>query len=115
LSLAYHDLLLAIDFSGPVNCPDVPGILKELLLLLQLQDMSEEERSAILHDSLNRHYRDLLDQPIPILGNKSPKTLENHAAKSAGRNGEIANYSFNWIWTKLGVAELKRDENSRRS
>jgi len=88
-------------------------------------DMSEEERSAILHDSLDRHYRDLLDQPILVLGNKSPrtavrtakgrikvvdwlKTLENHAAKSAGRNGEIANYSFNWIWTELGVAELKR-------
>jgi hypothetical protein len=88
-------------------------------------DMSEEERSAIIHDSLDRHYRDLLDQPIPMLGNKSPraavrtakgrvkvvdwlKTLENHAAKSAGRNGEIANYSFNWIWTELGVAELKR-------
>jgi hypothetical protein len=88
-------------------------------------DMSEEERSAIIHDSLDRHYRDLLDQPMPMLGNKSPraavrtakgrgkvvdwlKTLENHAAKFAGRNGEIANYSFNWIWTELGVAELKR-------
>ena len=88
-------------------------------------DMSEEERSAIIHDVLDRHYRDLLDQPMPMLGNKSPraavrtakgrvkvvdwlKTLENHAAKSAGRNGEIANYSFNWIWTELGVAELKR-------
>jgi hypothetical protein len=88
-------------------------------------DMSEEERSTIIHDSLDRHYRDLLDQPIPMLGNRSPraavrtakgrvkvvdwlKTLENHAAKSADRNGEIANYSFNWIWTELGVAELKR-------
>jgi hypothetical protein len=88
-------------------------------------DMSEEERSTIIHDSLDRHYRDLLDQPMPMLGNKSPraavrtakgrlkvvdwlKTLENHAARSAGRNGEIANYSFDWIWTELGVAELKR-------
>jgi hypothetical protein len=88
-------------------------------------DMSEEERSAIIHDSVDRHYRDLLDQPISMLGNKSPraavrtakgrvkvvdwlKTLENHAAKSAGRNGEIANYSFNWIWTELGVAEFRQ-------
>jgi hypothetical protein len=88
-------------------------------------NMSEEERSAIIHDSLDRHYRDLLDQPMPMLGNKSPraavrtakgrgkvadwlKTLENHTAKLADRNGEIANYSFNWIWTELGVAELKR-------
>jgi hypothetical protein len=88
-------------------------------------DMSEEERSAIIHDSLDRHYRHLLDQPIPMLGNKSPraavrtakgrikvvdwlKTLENHAAKSPGRSAEIANYSFSWLWAELGVAELKR-------
>jgi hypothetical protein len=88
-------------------------------------DMSEGERSAIIHDSLDRHYRNLLDQPIPVLGNKSPraavktakgrikvvdwlKTLENHAAKSPGRSAEIANYSFSWLWTELGVAELRR-------
>ena len=88
-------------------------------------DMSEEERSAIIHDGLDRHYRNLLDQPIPVLGNKSPraavrtakgrikvvdwlKTLENHAAKSPGRSAEIANYSFSWLWTELGVAELRR-------
>ena len=88
-------------------------------------DMSEMEGSAIIHDSLDWHYRDLLDQPIPMLGNKSPrapvrtakgrikvvdwlKTLENHAAKSAGRSAEIANYSFSWLWTELGVAEPRR-------
>lgn len=90
-----------------------------------MPNMSEEERRAIIHASLDRHYRNLLDQPIPVLGNKSPraaartakgrvkvvdwlKTLENRAAESAGRNGEIANYSFNWLWTELGVAELRR-------
>jgi hypothetical protein len=90
-----------------------------------MPDMPEEERRAIIHDSLDRHYRNLLDQPIPMLGNKSPraavrtakgrvkvvgwlKTLENRAAESGGRNGEIANYSFSWLWTELGVAELRR-------
>ena len=90
-----------------------------------MPNMSVEERRAIIHDSLDRHYRNMLDQPIPMLGNKSPraavrtakgrvkvvdwlKTLENHAADSDGRNGEIANYSFNWIWMELGVAELRR-------
>lgn len=90
-----------------------------------MPNMSEEERRAIIHDSLDRHYRNMLDQPIPMLGNKSPraavrtakgrvkvvdwlKTLENHAADSEGRNYEIANYSFNWIWTELGVADLRR-------
>src|SRR6201982_811266 len=88
-------------------------------------NLSVEERRTIIHDGLDRHYRDLLDQPIPVLGNKSPraavktpkgrakvvdwlKTLENHAAKSSGRSAEIANYSFRWLWTELGVAELRR-------
>jgi hypothetical protein len=90
-----------------------------------MPNISEEERRVIIHDTLDRHYRNLLDQPIPMLGNKSPraavrtakgrvkvverlKGLENHAADSDGRNGEIANYSFNWIWTELGVADLRR-------
>jgi len=87
--------------------------------------LSEEERRSIIHDGLDRHYRDLLDQPIPVLGNKSPraavktakgrakvvdwlKTLENHTAKFAGSNDEMATYNFSWLWTELGVNELRR-------
>jgi hypothetical protein len=88
-------------------------------------NLSEEERRTIIHDGLDRHYRDLLDQPIPVLGNKSPraavktakgrgkvvdwlKTLENHTAKFAGNNDEMATYNFSWLWTELGVNELRR-------
>ncbi len=88
-------------------------------------DLSEEERRTIIHDSLDRHYRDLLDQPIPMLGNKSPrvaastakgrikvvdwlKTLENHTAKFAGRNNDMATYDFGWLWTELDLNELRR-------
>ena len=88
-------------------------------------NLSEEERRTIIHDGLDRHYRDLLDQPIPALGNKSPraavktakgrakvvdwlKTLENHTAKFAGSNDEMATYNFRWLWTELGVNELRR-------
>ena len=87
--------------------------------------LSVEERRTIIHDGLDRHYRDLLDQPIPALGNKSPraavktpkgrakvvdwlKTLENHTAKFAGSNDEMASYNFNWLWMELGVNELRR-------
>jgi hypothetical protein len=79
-------------------------------------NLSVEERRTIIHDGLDRHYRDLLDQPIPVLGNKSPraavktakgrarvvdwlKTLENHTVKFAGSNDEGATYNFNWLWT----------------
>jgi hypothetical protein len=86
-------------------------------------NLSEDERRAIVHDSLNRHYRDLLDQPIPALGNRSPraavktatgrtkvvdwlKALENQTAN--GRNNEMATYDTSWLWMELGVTELRR-------
>jgi hypothetical protein len=88
-------------------------------------NLSEQERRTIIHDVLDRHYRDLLDQPIPALGNQSPraaaktaksrakvvdwlKTLENHTAKFAGSNDEMATYNFSWLWAELGVNELRR-------
>src|SRR5262249_56179439 len=36
-------------------------------------NLSEDERRAIIHEGLDRHYRALLDQQIPALGNKSPR------------------------------------------
>ena len=88
-------------------------------------NLSSEERRTIIHDGLDRHYRDLLDQPIPVLGNKSPraavktakgrakvvdwlKTLENHTVIFDGSNDEMASYNFNWLWMELGVNELRR-------
>ena len=83
---------------------------------LRTSVMSLYEVSDIVRDT---------DQPIPVLGNKSPraaaktekgrakvvdwlKTLENHTAKSAGGNGEMASYSFSWLWRELGLNELRR-------
>jgi hypothetical protein len=88
-------------------------------------NLSTQDRRIIIHDGLERHYRGLLDEPIPVLGNKSPrdavktakgrtkvidwlKTLENHTAHMAGHNDEMANYDFSWLWTELGVTELRR-------
>jgi len=87
--------------------------------------LTEEERRTIIHQSLDRHYRDMLDQPAPILGNISPraavrtakgraevidwlKMLENHAAKSAGRNDAMATYDFTWLWAELRLIGLRR-------
>ena len=36
-------------------------------------DIPEEERCAIVHDQLSRHYREVLDQPIPVLGDETPR------------------------------------------
>jgi hypothetical protein len=88
-------------------------------------ELSEEERRTIVHRSLDRHYRDLLDQPVPMLGNVSPRTasrtskgrarvvdwikmLENHSSKLADRNDLVATYDFDWLWTELRVGELRK-------
>jgi hypothetical protein len=88
-------------------------------------NLTTDERRALVHESLDRHYREMLDQPAPILGNKSPraaaktvkgrpkvadwlKLIENHSAKSVGRNNEIATHDFGWLWDELGVNDLRR-------
>ncbi|MGY3617728.1 hypothetical protein [Bradyrhizobium sp. USDA 10063] len=88
-------------------------------------DIPEEEHRAIVHDYMDRHYRDVLDQPVPMLGGETPraavktdsgrikvvewlKMMENRTAKSADRDGPMANYSFGWLWTELGLSELRR-------
>lgn len=36
------------------------------------------------------------------------KMMENRTARSADRDSPMANYSFAWLWTELGVTELRR-------
>jgi hypothetical protein len=88
-------------------------------------NLTKDERSAIVHESLDRHYREMLDQPAPILGNKSPraaakttkgrlkvadwlKLIENHSAKSVGPNIAMATHDFGWLWDELGINDLRR-------
>jgi hypothetical protein len=78
-----------------------------------------------VHEFLDRHYRETLDQPVAILGNKTPrqaaktpagrqkvvdwlKQLENHAAKQLDPTQPMATYRFEWIWKELGVQGLRR-------
>ena len=73
---------------------------------------------------MDEHYRGLLDQPIPALGNLSPrqaactvkgrekvvawlKSLENHSAKRPAGD-LIGEYDFGWMWQELGLAALRR-------
>jgi hypothetical protein len=91
----------------------------------QQLDLPEDEHCAIVHDYLDRHYRDVLDQPVPMLGGKSPratvrikggrikvagwlKMMENTTAKAADHNGALAIYDFGWLWSELGIDELRR-------
>jgi hypothetical protein len=88
-------------------------------------DIPEEQRCAIIHDQLDRHYRSVLDEPVPMLGGETPraavktdggrikvaewlKMMENRTAKSGDHNSAMASYSFTWLWAELGVNELRR-------
>jgi hypothetical protein len=82
-----------------------------------------EEMAALLHEVEDRHYREILSQPIPALDGKSPKQaarskagrqkvadwlkyLENGAAHRAQSQGHPA-YDFGWMWEALKVTDLR--------
>ena len=86
--------------------------------------LSADEERAVLHATLDRHYMNLLDEPVPMLGNTSPlvatktakgrerlvawlKLLENGAARHASGT-PMSDYDLSWMWEKLGITELRR-------
>ncbi|MFA3919330.1 hypothetical protein [Ruegeria hyattellae] len=77
----------------------------------------------IAHEHLDHHYRDTLDQPIPALGDKTPrqavrsakgkkevidwlKTIENRSARQT--ESHVAEYDFGWMWDELGLSEHRK-------
>ena len=88
-------------------------------------EISPEQRRSIIHQNMDKHYRQMLDEPVPMLGNRSPrktvktdvgrekvvawlKTLENHSANIDDPNDPMATYDFSWLWVELGVSALRR-------
>ena len=85
-------------------------------------DIPLAEMQRIAGEMMDRQYRRVLDEPVPALGNRTPrqmaktragrvkvvewlKYIENMTAKSG--NEQMAKYSFAWIWDELGVADLR--------
>ncbi len=83
-----------------------------------------EVQTELVHDMLDRQYRALLDEPVPMLGDISPcaasrtargrkslviwlKHLENHARHAENRNDPMATYDFTWLWRELKVERLR--------
>jgi hypothetical protein len=84
-------------------------------------DIAVEDQRKILGEFYEQHYRKWLDEPVPALGNRTPrhaarlktvrpkliallKDLESSSERQR-RSGEIA-YDFGWMWAELG---LKRE------
>ncbi|MBV8578520.1 MAG: hypothetical protein JOZ58_26240 [Acetobacteraceae bacterium] len=86
--------------------------------------LSPAEERAIVQQSLDAHYRQTLDQPIPLLGDISPrhavrtprgrervaawlKMLENNGVRRPP-DDPMAGYDFRWMWAELGIQRLRR-------
>ena len=81
---------------------------------------------AIVHEGLDRHYRDTLDRPVGMLGGRTPracarskagrdrlaewlKFLERENGRAGRGEGDpMRSYDFGWIWDELGIADLRR-------
>jgi hypothetical protein len=85
--------------------------------------LAPEEERAILLETIDRHYHAVLDQPVPMLGELSPrkaaktkkgreklvawlKLIENSNAQQ-DPDSPMAAYDFGWMWEELGIAHLR--------
>jgi hypothetical protein len=81
-------------------------------------DIPIEEQRRVLGEYCENHYRKWLDEPVPALGNRTPrhaaklktvrpklvallKDFESHSERQR-RAGQIA-YDFGWMWAELGL------------
>ena len=87
-------------------------------------DLPPEVQTQVVHAMLDKHYRALLDEPIGMLGDISPraasrsakgrekiavwlKHLENRSRHADDRNAPMATYDFTWLWRELKVEHLR--------
>ena len=84
-----------------------------------------EIATSLVHDTLDKSYRETLDQPVGMLGDITPraaaktpkgrvklvewlKYIENRSAQQTDHSDPMATYDYSWLWRELGV------ENERR-
>ena len=88
-------------------------------------DIPPEIATELVHAMLDKQYRAVLDQPVPMLGDISPREaarmpagrdkvvawleyLENQSANRGDPADPMATYDFEWMWLELGVDKLRR-------
>ena len=86
-------------------------------------EIPPEITQQLMRDHLDRHYRETLDEPLPVLGGKSPrqaagtpagrkkvigwlKYLENRSTGHA--EGPIADDDFGWMWDELDLDDHRK-------
>lgn len=83
-----------------------------------------EIEREVVSKALDEHYRRALDEPIPALGNRTPRAavktakdrdkavawlqlLENGGAQH-DPSDPMGAYDFGWMWRELGLDEFRR-------
>ncbi|BCH19952.1 hypothetical protein [Mesorhizobium sp. L-2-11] len=87
-------------------------------------EIPAEIAEQVVHQFMDRQYRETLDQPVGMLGNKTPrqaaksaagrkmvaewlKYLENQSSRRPDPVDPTATYSFEWMWRELNVLDLR--------
>jgi hypothetical protein len=87
-------------------------------------EIPPEIQTQLVHAALDKQYRALLDEPVPMLGDMSPraaarsargrrnlaawlKYLENRSRNAPDSNDPMATYDFTWLWQELKVEQLR--------
>jgi hypothetical protein len=88
-------------------------------------DIPIEVQTELVHGMLDKQYREVLDQPVGMLGDVTPrvaartakgrekiaawlKYLENRTHQQRDPNDPMATYDFGWLWRELKVENLRR-------
>jgi len=90
---------------------------------MDIEDLPPEIVREVMREYLNRHYRQTLDEAIPVLDGMTPrqavgteqgrqqvadwlKYLENNSGKQL--DTAMADYDFGWMWAELGIERYRR-------
>jgi hypothetical protein len=89
------------------------------------EEIPPEVQADLVRVTLDKHYRETLDQPVGMLGDITPrataktkkgreklvawlKFLENQTGRHRADGDPLGSYDFTWMWAELGVADLRR-------
>jgi hypothetical protein len=88
-------------------------------------DIPPEIATRIVHELLDRQYHEVLDEPVGMIGDISPRSavrtargrekvaewlkyLENQTASHRDPADPMATYDFGWMWRELKIENLRR-------
>ena len=89
-----------------------------------MPNIDPEERRRIIHEAMDRHYREQLDEPIPALDGLSPRKasksdkgrqkLERWLIRLENQNARhecddpMSSYDTTWLWEELGMTDGRK-------